>query len=55
MCKMMKWSLYLSLGVVAGAVALVFETITLEDKGDWRCQGEDNDLEKSFLMIINRE
>lgn len=38
-----------------GAIRLVFEMITLEDKGDWRCQGEANDLEKSFLMIINGE
>ncbi|KAG4072544.1 hypothetical protein HA402_004633 [Bradysia odoriphaga] len=37
-----------------GSTALVFETITLQDKGEWSCQGEIGDVQKSFNMVINQ-
>lgn len=39
----------------SGATALVFESITLQDKGEWSCQGETGNLHKSFHMITNRK
>lgn len=39
----------------SGSTALVFEMITLQDKGEWSCQGETGNLQKSFNMVINRK
>lgn len=38
-----------------GPIALVFELISLADRGEWTCQGEDENLQKTFNMIINRK
>lgn len=41
--------------IFSGSTALVFEMITLQDKGEWSCQGETGNIEKSFNMVINRK
>lgn len=41
--------------ILSDSTALVFEMITLQDKGEWSCQGETGNLQKSFNMVINRK
>jgi len=36
-----------------GSLALVFEQISLADKGNWTCAAIDSDFRRNFRMIVN--